>query len=386
MPGQFVDSIINENLKVATEYFKATASDLEKNPDSGGIIGFIPFKMSCILDGISGIKIYNELNVNTNFLPNGYTKTTKFIVTGVDHKLSNGDWETSLNLTLIPNASNIGIITREIVLATRTKEVKKVEIILAPIDNGVGNVTLTTSEAFNDTLLWMYMIHQQGPDGSVQLYEIWKGKRDKWKPNVPIGNLIKFGDDKGNWPTGYEWDGFSANDGYDAYYGKGKGTQAMATAFIGVWTKMMPKKRESALKLINSNGKNCSGLSYKDTMMPAFRNAIQKVQEENPTWEVFDAMILATIADIENGLKNNTKTSKRYQGMFQQDKKNATYAAILRKYNDGTPTPACSTAELKNIFQTQYGVTNFEGYVLESFRIIMKNWEDFKKKVNWEGN
>ena len=145
MPGQFVDSIINENLKVATEYFKATVASYQEDvnkkiKDSGGIIGFIPFKMSCILDGISGIKIYNELNVNTNFLPNGYTKTTKFIVTGVDHKLSNGDWETSLNLTLIPNASNIGIITREIVLAERNKEVKK-EIILAPTNNDDGKTS-----------------------------------------------------------------------------------------------------------------------------------------------------------------------------------------------------------------------------------------------------
>ena len=130
MPGQFVDSIINENLKVATEYFKATVSNIEKNPDSGGTIGFIPFKINFTVDGISGIKIYNELNVNTDFLPNGYTKTTKFIVTGVDHKLSNGDWETVINTTLIPNASNIGIITREIVLAKRKSEVK--EIILAP--------------------------------------------------------------------------------------------------------------------------------------------------------------------------------------------------------------------------------------------------------------
>ena len=133
MPGQFVDSIINENLKVATEYFKATVSNIEKNPDSGGTIGFIPFKINFTVDGISGIKIYNELNVNTDFLPNGYTKTTKFIVTGVDHKLSNGDWETVINTTLIPNASNIGIITREIVLAKRKSEViVKKEIILPP--------------------------------------------------------------------------------------------------------------------------------------------------------------------------------------------------------------------------------------------------------------
>jgi hypothetical protein len=29
MPGQFVDSIINENLKVATEYFKATIASYQ---------------------------------------------------------------------------------------------------------------------------------------------------------------------------------------------------------------------------------------------------------------------------------------------------------------------------------------------------------------------
>jgi len=158
MPGQFVDSIINENLKVATEYFKATVASYQEDvnkkiKDSGGTIGFIPFKMSCILDGISGVKIYNELNVNTNFLPTKYTKTTKFIVTGVDHKLSNGDWETSLNLTLIPNASNIGIITREIVLATRTKEVKK-EIILAPTNIGyVENTILSSSTTPNNIII-----------------------------------------------------------------------------------------------------------------------------------------------------------------------------------------------------------------------------------------
>ena len=197
MPGQFVDSIINENLKVATEYFKATSSDLEKNPDSGGIIGFIPFKMSCILDGISGIKIYNELNVNTNFLPTKYTKTTKFIVTGVDHKLSNGDWETSLNLTLIPNASNIGIITREIVLAKRNKEVKS-----APTNNSSGSKKIEfefTSGTFIENLvkicehereLWENgKIKESNPpeghgDYSPRSKDAWSGRFISWCVNT----------------------------------------------------------------------------------------------------------------------------------------------------------------------------------------------------------
>jgi hypothetical protein len=111
MPGgKFTDSLITENLKVATEYFKATAAN-KSNKNSGGFIGFIPFKMNFTMDGISGIKIYNELNVDTSFLPQGYNNTTKFIVTGVDHKLNKNDWETTIHTTLVPTTSKISKIT-----------------------------------------------------------------------------------------------------------------------------------------------------------------------------------------------------------------------------------------------------------------------------------
>ena len=111
MPGgKFTDSLITENLKVATEYFKTTVAD-KSNKISGGSIGFIPFKMNFTMDGLSGIKIYNELNVDTSFLPQGYTNTTKFIVTGIDHKLSKNDWETIISTTLIPTTNNVSKIT-----------------------------------------------------------------------------------------------------------------------------------------------------------------------------------------------------------------------------------------------------------------------------------
>lgn len=48
------------------------------------------------MDGISGIKIYNRLKVNTNFLPSNYGPVLDFIITGVNHKLSNNSWTTSL--------------------------------------------------------------------------------------------------------------------------------------------------------------------------------------------------------------------------------------------------------------------------------------------------
>ena len=111
MPGgKFTDSLITENLKVATEYFKLTVAN-KSNKNSGGSMGFIPFKMNFTMDGLSGVKIYNELVLDTSFLPPGYTNTTKFIVTGVDHKLNKNDWETTIHTTLIPTTSNISKVT-----------------------------------------------------------------------------------------------------------------------------------------------------------------------------------------------------------------------------------------------------------------------------------
>jgi len=119
----FVDSRINENVEVATEYFKALVSQKDGDKASAGSIGFIPFNMSFTMDGIGGIKIYNELSVDTSFLPPGYTKTTDFIVTGIDHKIQNGDWETSITTTLIPRTSPINnTITSSLSFTSQTEE------------------------------------------------------------------------------------------------------------------------------------------------------------------------------------------------------------------------------------------------------------------------
>jgi hypothetical protein len=88
--------IISENVALATEYYKylhAKAKEKEEFSTNGG---FIPFNLSLTLDGISGIKIYNKLNVNTSFLPSNYPRELKFIIKGVNHTLQNNDWETTL--------------------------------------------------------------------------------------------------------------------------------------------------------------------------------------------------------------------------------------------------------------------------------------------------
>ena len=89
---------IKKNSEIAAEYFRAYSADQK----DGGSIGFIPFNVNLKMDGISGIKIYNEILLNTRFLPSNYSKNLSFITTAVDHTLKSGDWETNLKLTLIP--------------------------------------------------------------------------------------------------------------------------------------------------------------------------------------------------------------------------------------------------------------------------------------------
>jgi hypothetical protein len=96
-------TIAEKNVSIATEYFRIfyglTAKD---RTYSGGTNGFIPFKISLNMDGISGLKIYQTLRINTSFLPPGYPTTSDFIITGINHKLKDNDWETDLNILLIP--------------------------------------------------------------------------------------------------------------------------------------------------------------------------------------------------------------------------------------------------------------------------------------------
>jgi hypothetical protein len=66
-------------------------------------IGFIPVSFDINLQGISGIKIYNKLNINQRFLPAQYPEALKFLITRVDHKISDNNWNTNLSTLSIPN-------------------------------------------------------------------------------------------------------------------------------------------------------------------------------------------------------------------------------------------------------------------------------------------
>ena len=96
--------------------------------------GFIPVTLSITMDGLSGVKIYQKLNVNQKFLPQEYqtnseTGTLDFIITKVDHKLSDNKWETTLSTLSIPpskptnqQALDKGIFEESIVVKVTEEE------------------------------------------------------------------------------------------------------------------------------------------------------------------------------------------------------------------------------------------------------------------------
>ena len=94
------DEIIKSNMEASKTWYKTekTLKAIEAGKDGSieSSVGFLPFNLKIDMDGLSGIKIYNRVQVNTDFLPSNYPETLEFIITQVNHKLSNNGWVTSL--------------------------------------------------------------------------------------------------------------------------------------------------------------------------------------------------------------------------------------------------------------------------------------------------
>ena len=93
----------NKFTSIQKDFFnKALAFDaLEKGIDTP-FIGFIPINLSISMDGLSGVRIFDKLTVNSEFLPSNYTDTLNFIITQLDHKFEQNKWVTNIGTLSIP--------------------------------------------------------------------------------------------------------------------------------------------------------------------------------------------------------------------------------------------------------------------------------------------
>lgn len=74
----------------------------DTTPTSTSSKGFLPLNLSMTMDGMSGIKIYQKLQINTDFLPVTYPNILKFIIKGVTNKIDKDGWTTTLETISTP--------------------------------------------------------------------------------------------------------------------------------------------------------------------------------------------------------------------------------------------------------------------------------------------
>ena len=75
---------------------------------------------------MSGVKLYNQLNLNTDFLPYNYPNTMEFIVTGLGHKVDSSGWTTTISAIGKPKSDSRPL--RSSTLGPLQKDVERTKI------------------------------------------------------------------------------------------------------------------------------------------------------------------------------------------------------------------------------------------------------------------
>ena len=73
---------------------------------SGDILGFIPIVVTLDIEGMSGIKIYNALSIESEFLPVDYPDVVELIIVGINHVLQDNEWITQISAITKPNSGD----------------------------------------------------------------------------------------------------------------------------------------------------------------------------------------------------------------------------------------------------------------------------------------
>jgi len=75
--------------------------------------GMLPINISLDIQGLSGIRIYDQLPIDTRFIPNYYPQTLYWIIKGVSHNISNNVWTTKLETIAVPKIPDLPTATSQ---------------------------------------------------------------------------------------------------------------------------------------------------------------------------------------------------------------------------------------------------------------------------------
>lgn len=96
---------------------KVLSYDAERKDIPSPFVGFLPIKLSLTFDGLSGIRIFDKLIVDSRFLPKNYGNSLEFVITELDHSFRENKWETRVGTLSVPKLfpdKKVEVLTEDI--------------------------------------------------------------------------------------------------------------------------------------------------------------------------------------------------------------------------------------------------------------------------------
>jgi len=182
--GELEPIYLENNGPAIENFYKYAQAQSSQTGSLESSVGFLPFNLQIDMEGLSGIKIYNRVHVNTRFLPSNYPQTLDFIVTKVNHKLANNKWDTTLETqaTRILKKDNEGniintpkLLKGDIAQSAILSNIKESQAI---ISNNTTKSKIIDNNTINDTipLYSTYKNEISAQQASKQLHSSFRDK------------------------------------------------------------------------------------------------------------------------------------------------------------------------------------------------------------------
>jgi len=280
-----------KQVEVGTNFFDfliASSSIAHPSKLASSSPGFLPIQLSIDMEGMSGMKLFQKVHVDTNFLPDSYSNRIDFIVKGISHTIAEDKWETTLSCLSIPKKP-ISIqypikISAEFAAASEEEIVELnpgVVVMLPPLD--LSGYVLSFTDGRNK-------------DGGVfsYPYNTKDSIPDIYSPMTPRPSFSTAGGYKGS----------SNHMGYDM----------KCEGFFEVWQKYSgffgETNDDGSAKLINFGKKaKGGGLVAEEKLMNLSAGALEKLKTQSDISQPVFSTLNGTVKHIN---QDETSSSGRY--------------------------------------------------------------------------
>lgn len=228
--------------------------------------------------------------------------------------------------------------------------------------------------------MFLYMTHNQGAFGAKCHYEVATGKKSKYPVSKKMGKKQWVANMVLNWPK----DKSNAIQSSEVSGLFDTNPKKLAAEYLLIWKRGYAKKQEAANKLINSGGKNRTGVKYSDIL------AIFKKNEDKKDlpWQR-----LLEFAYIENSFCTDTANEKLVDGVWTTNSFKTIFQIHSRYYGPKAgKLDVLSKIKTTYLYKDAYGIKGkryWNDYDLDDcckhvVPRIISNFKSFKNSCDFD--